>query len=202
MEENTIPFVVKLKEYIDQRNSKISEKNALIAELRNQLQSKNQEISELEAEYKQTFDDAVFEKLVQYKKDVDNIQDNMNKVSEIISLMGAGNFQYSLSGLQEEIDFYIQRIGLDDLKKSIVEVKEKYLNLLDCYENKLCDIYVLRHSIDIMADNVSKEIKDKVANTLDKHSKEYHCTDDMFISSSSYRDIQMRLNRSANNIYL
>ncbi|CAB1255386.1 Exonuclease SbcC [Clostridiaceae bacterium BL-3] len=202
MEENTIPFVVKLKEYIDQRNSRISEKKALIADLRSQLQSKNAKISELEAEYKQTFDDAVFEKLVQYKKDVDSIQDSINKVSEIISLMGTGKFQYSLSDLQKEIDSYIEKVGLDDLKKSIVEVKEKYLNLLDDYENKLCDIYALRYSINIMDDDVSKEIKDKVINTLNKHSKEYHCTDDMFINSHSYEDIQMRLNRSANNIYL
>lgn len=202
MAGNTIPFEVKLKEYIDQRNSKISEKKALIADLRSQLQSKNTEISNMEAEYKQIFDDKLFEKIIQYKKDVDGIQDNINKISEIVSLMSTGKFEYSLSDLQKEIDSYIQKVGLDDLKKSVVEVKEKYLKLLDDYENKLHDIYALRYSIDIMADNVPKEIKDKVINTLGKHSKEYHCTDDMFISSHNYKDIQMKLNRSANNIYL
>ncbi|MBV4420162.1 hypothetical protein KM800_12650 [Clostridium tyrobutyricum] len=202
MEGNTIPFVVKLKEYIDQRNSKISEKKAVIADLRSQLQSKNGEISKLQEEYKQTFDDKLFEKLVQYKKDVDDIQSNINKISEIVSLMGTGKFEYSLSDLQKEIDSYIQKVGLDDLKKSVIKVKEKYLNLLDDYENKLHDIYSLRYSIDIMADNVPKEIKDKVTNTLGKHGKEYHCTNDMFISSHSYEDIQIKLNRSANSIYL
>lgn len=202
MEQNTIPFVVNLKEYINQRNLKISEKKALIVDLKSQLQSKNTEISDMEEEYKQTFDDKLFEKLIQYKKKADSIQANIGKVSEIVKLMNTGKFQYNLSDLEKEIDTYIENVGLNSLKKSVVKAKEQYLNLLADYENKLHDIYSLKYSMNMMADNIPKEVKDKIISTLSKHSNKYHCTDDMFVNNYEYENIQIKLNRSANNIYL
>lgn len=202
MDKSIILFVVKLKEYIDQRNTKIAEKKALMSGLRSQLQSKNAEISNMEAKYKQTFDDKLFDKIIKYKKDADEIQDNINKVSEVIGLMGTGELGYDSNVLEKEISSYIENAGFDDLKKSVIAAKEKYLEAINNYENKLKEVNSLRTSMDSMCDNIPKELRDLIINTLGKHSKDFRYTDDMFIKAYDYDDLPRKLNKDAIDIYM
>lgn len=202
MDKSTIPFVVKLKEYIDQRNTKIAEKKALMSGLRSQFQSKNTEISDMEAKYKQTFDDKLFDKIIKYKKDADEIQNNINKVSEVIGLMGTGELGYDSNVLEKEISSYIENAGFDDLKKSVISAKEKYLEAINNYESKLKEANSLRISMDSMCDNIPKELRDLIINTLGKHSKDFRYTDDMFIKAYDYDELPRKLNKDAIDIYM
>lgn len=200
MAGNTIPFVVKLKEYIDQRNSKISEKKAVIADLRSQLQSKNGEISKLEEEYKQTFNDKLFEKLVQYKKDVDDIQANINKISEIVSLMSKGQFEYAPQKIEKEIESYIENRDFNNLKKVVIAAKENYLNSIQNYSDKLNEVRLMKDSMDSIRDNISKDTRDKIMKILNKHNKDFYPVDDMFIKDFDNEDISPKIHREATSI--
>jgi chromosome segregation ATPase len=186
MEGNTIPFVVKLKEYIDQRNSKISEKKAVIADLRSQLQSKNGEISKLQEEYKQTFDDKLFEKLIQYKKDVDDIQSNINKISQIVSLMNKGQFEYAPQKIEKEIDSYIEKAKIEELKQAVFTAKKKYIKAFSNYENKLNEIDSVINSMNVLSENISIDTRKYLRDSMmRKYQGKFHYTDEMYDKNNS-----------------
>lgn len=197
MEGNTIPFVVKLKEYIDQRNSKISEKKAVISDLKSQLQSKNGEISKLQEEYKQNFDDKLFEKLVQYKKDADGIQDNINKISEIVSLMSTGEFQYESQQIQKEIDSYIEKAKIEDLKQAVVTAKENYIKAFSNYEDKLNEIDSVINSMNVLRENISIDTRKYLRDSMmRKYQGKFHYTDEMYDKNNSEIEPILRQIRS------
>lgn len=201
-DKNTIPFVTELSSYVGHRNKKISEKNSALLSLREQLKDKKERIAKAEAEYKQTFDDELFDNLIQLKKDADSIKDDINKTSEVIALMGTGEFNYDLKMLENEIDTYIEKSGLNKLKEAVIVAKENYLKAISSYEDKLKDIYSVRSSMDSMADNIPKNVQQKILQTLTKHSKELTYSDDMFIPKYEYDNMPIKINGEAIRIYM
>lgn len=200
--ENTIPFVTKLSGYVDYRNKKISEKNVALLKSKEQLKDKKKQIAEAEAEYKQTFDDKLFNTLIQLKKDANGIQDDINKVSEVIALMSVGEFDYDLKMLENEIDVYIEKSGLNELRKAVVSAKENYLKAIGDYENKLKDIYAVRSLMDSMVDNIPQNVRQKIIETLTKHNKDFTNTEGMFIPEYEYSNMPREINGQAINIYM
>lgn len=200
--KDTIPFLTELNNYVDHRNKKISEKNVALLKLREQLKDKKKRIAKAETEYKQTFDDELFDTLIQLKKDADSIQDDINKTSEVIDLMDTGKFNYDLKILENEIDVYIEKSGLNELRKAVVSAKENYLKAIGGYEDKLKDIYSVRSLMDNMVDNIPQNVRQKIIETLSKHSKELTYSDDMFIPKYEYDNMPTKINSEAINIYM
>lgn len=201
-DKKTIPFMTELKKYIDHRSVKIAEKNAVLENLKKELSLKKDEISKVEAEYKKSFDDSLFDKLIQLKKDADSIQDNVIKISEIINLMNTGEFNYDLEDLEKEIDSYIEKIGFEELKKSVIAAKENYEKGIENFHSKLKDVYKLRASMDQMKDNIPKDTRDKIIEVLNKHCNDFQRDNNMFIDSYEYNKLPLKLNSAAINIYL
>lgn len=201
-DKNTIPFVTELSGYVGHRNKKISEKNLTLLSLREQLKYKKERIAKAEDQYKQTFDDELFDTLIQLKKDADSIKDDINKTSEVIALMGTGEFNYDMKMLENEIDTYIEKSGLNKLKEAVIVAKENYLKAISGYEDKLKDIYSVRSSMDSMADNIPKNVQQKILQTLTKHSKELTYSDDMFIPKYEYDNMPIKINGEAIRIYM
>lgn len=197
-----IPFITELNKYINQRNSKISEKRALIDDLNKQLQSKNEEISNVEEEYKQTFDDKLFNNLIQCKKDADNIQEDINKISEILNLMEIGQFKYDPAILEREIDDYVEKSGFTDLKNLISDSKEKYFDAIKTYENSINGLQSLKTALDAMKDNIPEDLRNKIINILREKQKEIWYPNNIFMDTDKLKNLMFRLNSEINQLTL
>lgn len=203
-------FVEELKEYANNRSSKIVEKQQYIKGLQVQLQSKKDEVKKLENDYKQTFDDKVFDNLLQSKKDADNVQDDINKISGIISLMDEGNFQYDAATLESEIDEYINGLELEKLKDAISKAKDAYIASLDAFITALNDIGKIKNEIMPLRKYTDKQTRQHVINCISKHKEEFYLNDAQisqyiktiaYEQSMTYEDAMRAIARRASETY-
>lgn len=195
-------YIDKLKEYAENRSSKISEKQQYLGDLQEQLKAKQDEVKKLENEYKQSFDDKVFDKLLQSKKDADAIQDNVNKISGIIKLMDEGNFQYDAATLEKEIDEYISNLGLEKLKDEISKAKDSYINALNTFENALDDIAGVKTSIGQYTQFTDRKTRQSIINYLTKHSKDFYVEDDQVINKIKHENLLRSIRSKGPSIYV
>lgn len=195
-------YIEELRKYAENRSGKIQEKQKYIKDLQEQLKAKKDEVKKLENNYKQTFDDKVFDKLLQSKKDADNVQDDINKISGIISLMDEGNFQYDAATLEKEIDEYISGLELEKLKEQITKAKGAYTEALNAFDKALNDITGVKASISEYKKYTDKQTRQSIINYLTKHSKEYFLEDDQVINQIEHENLIRSIRGKGPGIYV
>lgn len=193
-------YIDKLKDYANQRISKIQEKHKYIEDLQGQLKAKRDEIKKLEVEYQQSMDDKVFTKLLESKKDADSVQDDITKVSEIIPLIDKGSFQYD--ALESEIDKYISGLELEKLKDQIAKAKDAYIASLNKFDKALNDIIGVKASISEYKKYTDKQTRQSIINYLTKHSKEYFLEDDQVINQIEHENLIRSIRGKGPGIYV
>lgn len=164
-------FIDDVKAYKESKENAIQDKKDLLKQLEKDYDNKSLEIKKTESDYRNTFDDKTFDKLTKLKLDLQDIEKNISKTKDKLSLMDIGEMDLSADDVEKQLNDYIKSLHLEKIRQDIILKKSEYINSINAFIEALDKICVERREINNIQMYITKDTKDVIKNTLNQLNK-------------------------------
>lgn len=154
-----IKFLEVQKNMYEKQQQKLSEKEALISDLIEQLSNKKQGLDEAQVKYYETLDEADEKAYMMLKEECDNLEKELKEAQKSKALLQDFVLAYSEEKLIKEVEEYIEATGFSKKVQKYIDNYNKLLKDAEELNRQYTDLQVACRSLGQDVNEIAREVK-------------------------------------------
>lgn len=154
-----IKFLEVQKNMYEKQQQKLSEKEALISDLIEQLSNKKQGLDEAQVKYYETLDEADEKAYMMLKEECDNLEKELKEAQKSKALLQDFVLAYSEEKLIKEVEEYIEATGFSKKVQKYIDNYNKLLKDAEALNKQYAELQVACRSLDQGVNGIAREVK-------------------------------------------
>jgi len=183
-----LPFMMKLKQYEEERKVNIDKKNSVIDGLQRKVDDQKRIIDAKQADYNSKPSSDLFQDLLELKRELEGLKINVRSAAEIIQI--ADIEAIDPDEVIQEVKVAINKLELKKYRDTILKAKENYLNSIDKFLDKTKELRNLSNELNDF--QVGKYIDD----IFKSYADSYYVDNKSVITELDTRNVSYKLSQA------